>query len=112
MISKDLVAASSRPIILSILCKGENYGYDIIRQVRDFSDASLNWTDGMLYPVLHKLEKQELIESTWKTTDSGRKRKYYRLKSEGRKVLDTERRNWNLVNAVLNKLWEEAPCLP
>jgi DNA-binding PadR family transcriptional regulator len=111
MISKDLVAASSRPIVLSILSRGENYGYEIIRQVRELSNDSLNWTDGMLYPVLHKLEKQGLIESNWRTTDSGRKRKYYSLKSEGKKVLNTEQNNWKTVNSVLNRLWEESPCL-
>lgn len=111
MLSKDLVAASTKPIILIILSKGESYGYDLIRQVKELSEESLNWTDGMLYPVLHRLENQGLIESVWKQTESGRKRKYYSLKSEGEKVLNTERKNWNTVNSILMKLWEESPCL-
>ena len=111
MVPKDLVAASTKPIILSILSKGENYGYEIIRQVHELSDQSLNWTDGMLYPVLHRLENQGLIESVWRITESGRKRKYYSIKSEGKTALSTERKNWNMVNSVLSKLWEETPCL-
>ena len=111
MVPKDLVAASTKPIILSILSKSENYGYEIIRQVHELSNQSLKWTDGMLYPVLHRLENQGLIESKWKVTESGRKRKYYSIKSEGKTVLSTERKNWDMVNSVLNKLWEETPCL-
>lgn len=111
MIPKDLIAASSKPIILSILSKGENYGYEIIRQVRELSGQSLNWTDGMLYPVLHRLESQGLIESDWKKTESGRKRKYYSIKSKGKTSLIAERKNWNMVNSVLNRLWEDSPCL-
>ena len=111
MVPKDLVAASTKPIILSILSKGENYGYEIIRQVYELSDQSLNWTDGMLYPVLHRLENQGLIESVWRITESRRKRKYYSLKSEGKTALSTERKNWTMVSSVLNRLWEESPCL-
>lgn len=111
MISKDLTAASTRPIILSILLKGESYGYDIIKQVHTLSEETLKWSDGMLYPVLHRLEGQGLIESIWRDTETGRKRKYYRLKSEGRKVLASEQKNWNLVNSMLTRLWEDTPCL-
>lgn len=112
MIGKDLVAASSRPLVLSILSRGESYGYAIIQKVRDLSGEELQWTDGMLYPILHRLERQGLIVSEWKqATDSGRRRKYYSLASEGEKALVDERRQWEAVHGTLNKLWEEKPCL-
>ena len=57
-ISKDLVAASATPLILSILNEGESYGYAIIQRVRELSKGEMTWTDGMLYPVLHRLEQQ------------------------------------------------------
>ena len=79
-ISKELVAASATPLVLSILAEGDNYGYAIIKRVGHLSGGKLPWTDGMLYPVLHRLEKQKLIESYQQTATSGRKRKYYKLK--------------------------------
>jgi PadR family transcriptional regulator PadR len=62
-ISKDLVAASATPMILAILAEGESYGYAITRRVRELSGGQMEWTDGMLYPVLHRLERQGLIKS-------------------------------------------------
>ena len=111
MISKDLVAASSKPLILSILAQGESYGYEIIQRIRELSGGHMQWKDGMLYPVLHRLEEQGLIESEWRVSDSGRKRKYYRLKPQGDEALKAEKRQWMLVNGALMRLWEPKPCL-
>lgn len=108
MVSKELVAASSRPLVLSILSEGENYGYNIIKRVRDLSGGQLQWTDGMLYPVLHRLEREGLITSTWKTPESGRRRKYYQLNTDGKKALTNERDQWVAVHNTLNKLWAPA----
>lgn len=107
MIGKDLVAASSRPLILSILAEDESYGYAVIQRVRELSGGEMQWTDGMLYPLLHRLERQGIIASEWKTADSGRRRKYYRLASEGKKALNEERRQWGVVQSTFNKLWKE-----
>ena len=112
MLSKDLVAASSRPLVLSILMEGESYGYAIIQRVRALSNEQMQWTDGMLYPVLHRLEREGLITSEWKKAATGRRRKYYRVQSSGKKALKEERQQWALVNETLNKLWSEpSPCL-
>ena len=109
MISKDLVAASSRPLILSILSAGESYGYEIIQKVRELSEEEIEWTDGMLYPVLHRLEDEGLIASEWKEAETGRERKYYRLSSEGRKSLKFERQQWLTVHNTLCRLWKIKP---
>lgn len=106
MISKELVAASSRPLVLSILTEGENYGYAIIQRVRALSGEALRWTDGMLYPVLHRLEGEGLIESEWQASESGRSRKYYRLTREGRRTLETEKEQWIAVHNSLARLWK------
>ena len=106
-LSKDLVAASATPLILSILKEGDSYGYAIIRRVKELSDEEITWTDGMLYPVLHRLEKQQLIHSYWETADSGRKRKYYSLTPDGRKNLETLKSQWKLVNKMLNRTWNQ-----
>ena len=106
-LSKDLVAASATPLILSILKEGDSYGYAIIKRVRELSDEEITWTDGMLYPVLHRLEKQQLIKSYWEKADTGRKRKYYSLTFEGSENLATLKSQWQLVNRTLNKTWNE-----
>lgn len=111
MISKDLVAASSKPLILSILSQRESYGYEIIKKVHELSGNKIQWKDGMLYPVLHKLENDNLIESFWDTSKSARKRKYYRIKPDGLKALKSQQEEWKLVNTVFNQLWGMTPCL-
>ncbi len=57
-LSKELIGASSIPIILSILSKNESYGYEIIQNVKEISNGKIEYGDGTLYPVLHKLEKK------------------------------------------------------
>jgi len=110
-ISKDLVAASAAPLVLSILSQGENYGYAIIKRVRELSGGEMEWSDGMLYPVLHRLERQGLIRSSWRTSESGRRRKYYRVKDKGIKALNNQRSQWKLVYSTLEKSWGAEPCL-
>jgi len=110
MISKALVAASTKPMILSILMSGENYGYQIIQKVKDLSGGKLEWSDGMLYPVLHRLEKDEFIRSQWKISNGGRLRKYYMLTEKGREELEKERKQWLSVHEALSKLWKPIPA--
>ncbi len=109
MPTKDLVAASSKPLVLSILAGGESYGYAIIQQVKELSQDQINWTDGMLYPVLHRLEKDGLIEAEWKHSDLGRDRKYYRLTKDGRTALQEEKVQWLTVHNTLSRLWKIKP---
>lgn len=104
-LGKELVAASSVPLVLSILQEGESYGYAIIQRVRELSQGQIEWTDGMLYPVLHRLEAQGAITSRWKTAATGRKRKYYALKGRGRKALLEHRAQWQLVHGALVTMW-------
>jgi PadR family transcriptional regulator len=109
-LSKELVAASSRPLILSVLAGGENYGYAIIQQVRELSGGSLEWSEGMLYPVLHRLEQEKLIRSQWRQAENGRKRKYYRLSTTGTRALEKEKTQWLAVHKILLTLWGNPTC--
>lgn len=104
-VSKELVAASSKALVLAILARGENYGYAIIQEVRERSNGRLDWTEGMLYPVLHRLEEQKLIRARWVTSENGRKRKNYRLSPQGTRALVNERAEWSAVNATLKAIW-------
>ena len=110
MVTKELVAASSRALVLSVLAEGESYGYAIIQRVRELSEESLQWTDGMLYPVLHRLEKEGLIVSEWKQAETGRERKYYKLTRQGRTALKAEQQQWITVHNTLGKLWKLKPA--
>ena len=102
---KELVAASSRPMVLSILASGETYGYEILKQVKRLSDGELEWSDGMLYPVLHRLERDGLIAGHWQLTDQGRRRKYYRLTARGKRQLAGDRDSWRAVYGALELSW-------
>src|SRR2546421_8523864 len=86
MIAKELVAASTEPLILSLLSKGESYGYALIQEVKRLSAEKLQWTDGMLYPVLHRMEEEGLIQSRWGESENGRRRKYYSIKKNGKRA--------------------------
>ena len=108
--SKDLIAASATPLVLSILSHGDSYGYAIIQRVRELSDGEMEWADGMLYPILHRLEKQKWIESYWCQAENGRKRKYYRLRKSGTTELARLRDNWRRVYAMLKKIEGAQPC--
>lgn len=105
MISKKLVAASTEPLVLSILSQGESYGYALIQRVRQVSKEELEWTDGMLYPVLHRLERNGQVVASWGASETGRRRRYYRITAKGEKVLSEVKREWEAVHATLNELW-------
>jgi PadR family transcriptional regulator PadR len=109
-LSKDFIAAAAIPLILAILRRGESYGYAIIQEVRELSSGEMEWADGMLYPILHRLERRRLIEASWGTAESGRKRKYYRLSPLGQNELAALRSHWSQVHGMLQRLEEGAPC--
>jgi len=111
MVSKELIAASTKPLVLAVLSKGESYGYAIIQQVRERSDGELEWSEGMLYPVLHRMEKERLIIAVWKVGENGRKRKYYRLSASGTRAIQKERQQWFAVHETLATFWGTKACL-
>ena len=104
-VGKDLVAASATPLVLAILAEGDSYGYAIIKRVGELSGGQLQWTDGMLYPVLHRLERQGYVAAKWAVSETGRRRKYYRITRDGRAQLADQRRQWQLVDGTLRGLW-------
>lgn len=107
-LGKDLVAASATPLVLAILAEGDSYGYAIIKRVTELSGGHLRWSDGMLYPVLHRLERLGHVSATWGTSESGRRRKYYRITNAGREQLAAQRRQWELVDETLRGIWRTA----
>lgn len=111
-VGKDLVAASATPLVLAILQDGESYGYAIMKRVAELSGGELTWTDGMLYPLLHRLERLGYLGARWGVSETGRKRRYYRITPEGRAQLAVQRRQWQVVEATLRRVrWEPAPAV-
>jgi len=106
--SKSLVAASTRPIILSLLLKGENYGYGILQEVTELSGGEIDWSEALLYPVLHRMEKEGVIRSRWERSGEKRMRKYYGLTEEGRRELEEEKNGWLRLHGAFVRLWEMA----
>jgi PadR family transcriptional regulator PadR len=107
MLEKELIAASTEPLILSLLSNGESYGYALIQEVKRLSEDKIEWTDGMLYPVLHRMEARGWIKSRWGKSENGRKRKYYAIKKDGHKALSEKREQWTALSSVLRNLWKE-----
>ena len=104
-IDKDLVAASATPLVLAILVEGENYGYAILKRVRDLSEGELDWTDGMLYPLLHRLHRLGYVVTDWRKPPEGRRRRYYAITDEGRAALAKHKRQWLTVTRALGDAW-------
>lgn len=104
-IDKDLVAASATPLVLGILADGESYGYAILKRVNELSGGQMQWTDGMLYPLLHRLERLGYVSASWGVSDSGRRRKHYAISDAGREMLAERRAQWDVVADALNQVW-------
>jgi transcriptional regulator len=104
-LGKDLVAASATPMVLAILAEGDSYGYAILKRVAELSGGHLQWTDGMLYPVLHRLERQGFVAAKWGRSETGRRRKYYRITKSGRAQLAAQREQWQTVDNTLRGIW-------
>jgi PadR family transcriptional regulator PadR len=107
---KDLIAASATPLVLAILAEGDSYGYAIIKRVAELSGGHLQWTDGMLYPVLHRLERQGHVAAKWGTSESGRRRKYYRLTKLGQVQLAAQQEQWHVMDNTLRCIWKLRPA--
>ena len=110
-IIKDLVAASSTPLVLAILAEGDTYGYAILKRVRELSGGELAWTDGMLYPLLHRLRRLGYVTTEWRTPPQARRRQYYTITDEGRAALADQQRQWQAVTRALNGVWRGPDAL-
>ena len=105
-IEKSLLSGSTPLLVLSLLKDGDMYGYEMIEELARRSDDTFLLKEGTLYPLLHTLEKEGLIQAYNKTAPSGRERKYYRLTPAGGERLHYKQEEWKLfsekVNAVIH----------
>lgn len=105
-IDKDLVAASATPLVLAILTDGDLYGYAILKRVGELSGGRMQWTDGMLYPLLHRLERLGHVSSSWGMSEAGRRRKHYAITPAGRAALAERQEQWTVVADALKQAWQ------
>ena len=105
MVAKDLVAASATPMVLGILAERESYGYAILKRINELSGGELDWTEGLLYPLLHRLERLGYVESAWRPVTGERRRKYYHITDAGLEELANQRRQWDTVVEALKEIW-------
>ena len=95
-IGKELLKGTTTLLILQLLSEGDKYGYEMTRELEKRSEELFQLKEGTLYPILHALENDDMIEAYWEETTSARKRKYYRITDKGRKGLQEKKDEWNL----------------
>ena len=103
-INKELLKGSTSIIVLSLLNNKNMYGYEIIQQMKKNTNDLFIMKEGTLYPMLHSLEKDGAVESYWYDTDEGRRRKYYRITENGRKILHIKKKEWRVFSTVINNI--------
>lgn len=106
-INKELLKGSTSILVLSLLQKNEMYGYEIIKEMKLKSNGVFEFKEGTLYPILHNLEEENLVESFWKEGENSRKRKYYRITTNGRGALKEKEEEWTLFTSTVNKIITE-----
>lgn len=102
-ISKELVSGSIPIMVLSVIEKEDMYGYRIIKEIEKRSDDVFSLKEGTLYPILHSLEKEELVESYWEVAE-GRKRKYYNITRKGTKKLQEKKQEFETFSVSVGKV--------
>jgi DNA-binding PadR family transcriptional regulator len=100
-IDKELVGASTALLVLSSLAREATYGYRLLKKVNEDAVGLFTWQEGTLYPILHKLEQEGLVEAEWRLADTGRRRKYYHVTQKGRETLTEGVSQWNQWHAMV-----------
>lgn len=101
---KNLLGGSTVLMLLSLLSEGDRYGYDIIRELAARSENVFQMREGSLYPVLHRMEAQGWVKAYEKEAENGKKRRYYRITSSGKKQLTAERQQWEEFTGSVEKV--------
>lgn len=103
-INKELLKGSTTILILSLLKRKPMYGYEIIKEIELRSSGVFNFKEGTLYPILHTLESNEMVDSFWSEGESARKRKYYKITDKGNKQLREKEDEWKLFTNTVNTI--------
>ena len=100
----DLVQGTLDLLLLKILALEPQHGWAVAQRLKQISDQELQASDGSVYPALHKLELAGLVRSDWKTSDLGRRAKFYALTPAGQRRLAEEVDEWTRLSAAINRV--------
>lgn len=101
---KSLLSGGTSTLLLKLLEEQDMYGYQMIETLAQKSDHTFDLKAGTLYPLLHGLEKAELVESYEKKAGNERTRKYYHLTTKGKKALKEKQEEWFAYSSAVNKV--------
>ncbi|MGH9790658.1 MAG: PadR family transcriptional regulator [Candidatus Acidiferrales bacterium] len=104
----DLLQGTLDMLILKTLALEPMHGYGISQRIQQISREVFRVNQGSLYPALHRLEKEGLIEAEWGASDNNRRARYYRLTKAGRKRLSAETQNWERLAAAIARILQTA----
>ncbi|MEO6236791.1 MAG: PadR family transcriptional regulator [Vicinamibacterales bacterium] len=100
----DLLQGTLDLLILRTLMGDPMHGWGISLRIQQLSQDVLQVNQGSLYPALHRLEQQGLIEAEWGNSENNRQAKFYRLTREGRKSLAEEQKNWQRLSSAVARV--------
>jgi len=103
-IERELMRGAGPVAVLTLLQRGEMYGYELVEALARHSDGVLNMGQSTLYPMLYNLEAKGLIKGQWRRSDSGRERKYYHLTGKGTRRLATQTAQWQAIVRAMRAL--------
>jgi len=109
-LSKKTLDGNMETMLLAVLCEGPSYGYQIVQDINAKAPGILKTGEGTIYPILHRLEERELIQSAWRTGETGRQRRYYRITSKGKRALADNRLQWSALQKVMNTMLGDQPA--
>jgi len=104
----ELLQGTLPLLILRTLATGPNHGFAIAKRIAQVSDAVLKVEQGSLYPALHRMELDGLIDAYWDTTENNRRAKYYRLTRDGQRALAAETSRWKAIAGAIAAVLREA----
>jgi DNA-binding PadR family transcriptional regulator len=100
-LSKKTLDGNIETLLLAVLSEGPNYGYQMVQELNAKAPGILKTGEGTIYPVLHRMQERELIQSTWRAGETGRQRRYYRITQKGRKALTENHLQWSALKKVM-----------
>ena len=103
----ELTKGTLALVILSLLKREPMYGYAIVATVRECTDGTFEWTEGSLYPCLHKLESGGFVRSKWDGEAGGRRRKYYHITRAGEELLAEKTASWLMLSKAISQVMEK-----
>ncbi len=102
--SYNFTRSDIKMLLLSLLSKKDMYGYLLIQELKELSNDYFSLKEGSLYPLLHSLEQENLIKSYWEETESKRKKRFYSITDDGKKVLKKEKNEWKKYSNYVNNI--------